>query len=132
MTEEELAQLPTLPWMQSRIPTLDALTTFAPDDGSGPDPVIADTLDRMGGSSRWYPVAGGHRVLIRYNGGSYDPRRFKLEPRAWDHEHCDACNKHISAMTLCWVTRSGFYFLLCTDCHLRYVASRKRKWWEFW
>jgi hypothetical protein len=118
--------------MESRIPALAALVMFAPD-GTGPDPVIAETQRRMGGS-RWYPVPGGHRVLIRYDGSAYDTDRFTVDPRAWDHEHCDACNKNIPAMTLCWVTRSGQYFLLCINCHDRYVVSRKHKraWWQFW
>jgi hypothetical protein len=134
MTNEELSQLPAYPWMESRIPALDALTTFDPDNGTGPDPVIAETIRRMGGSSRWYPVSGGHRVVIPYNGQPYDRARFAIEPRIWDHEHCSVCNTHIPAMTFCWVTQHGRYYLLCIDCHTRHVAARtpKRPWWRFW
>src|SRR5436305_168624 len=102
MTDPELSELPKYPWMESRIPARDALSTFAPD-APEPDPVIAE-MQRRAGGSRWYPVQGGHRVLIPFEGGAYDSNRFTIEPRAWDHEHCDVCGEQIPAMTLCHVT----------------------------
>jgi hypothetical protein len=133
MTEEERAQLAELPWMQSRIPALDALTIFMPD-GTGPDPVIEETARRMGGRGRWYPVAGGVRGVMPYNGQPYDTAGFTLEPKGWDFNDCDACVNQIPAMTLCWVTRSGAYYLLCTECYDRLVGTKahKRPWWRLW
>jgi hypothetical protein len=130
MTDEELSELPRYPWMSSRIPARDALSTFAPD-AAEPDPVIAQMQNRAGGS-RWFPIEGGHRVLIPYESGAYDSSRFTIESRAWDHEHCDACQEQIPAMTLCHVTKPGQpYILLCASCHERHVTA-KRPWWKFW
>lgn len=98
MTDQELSELPKYQWMESRIPARDALSTFAPD-APEPDPVIAEMQSRAGGS-RWYPIQGGHRVLIPFEGGAYDSSRFTIETRAWDHEHCDVCGEQIPAMTL--------------------------------
>jgi hypothetical protein len=35
----------------------------------------------------------------------------------WDHEHCGRCQRSIKPMTLCWVTESGPYVVLCSECH---------------
>jgi hypothetical protein len=104
--------------MESRIPARDALAAFVAE-GSSPDAELERMRERTG-SSRWYPVAGGHRVVTPYDGGPYDSARFSLEPRAWDHEHCDACRGRIAAMTLCHVTEPGQpYILLCAACFAR-------------
>jgi hypothetical protein len=114
--------------MESRIPARDALSTFVPA-APAPDPLVAEMENRAGGS-RWFPVQGGHRVLIPFDGGSYDSSRFVIESGAWDHEHCDACGEHISAMVLCHVTEPEQpYFLLCDACFHDHVAFRQRKPW---
>jgi hypothetical protein len=100
--------------MESRIPALDALTTFVPDD-QPPTGTVKDTLDRIG-FSRWYPEEGGHRVLLPYEGGEYDASHFRIEEKAWNHEHCKVCGETIPSMTLCWVTREGPFIVMCTDC----------------
>ena len=100
--------------MQSRVPALDALSFFAPNGAALP--AEADHAVRKN-LSRWYPVEGGHRVLVLYEGGwPFDGAFFTLEPKVWDHDHCAACATTIEAMTLCWVTRSGEYVVLCVDC----------------
>jgi hypothetical protein len=110
--------------MESRIPARDALSAFVPD-ASKPDPVIEEIQSRADGS-RWYPVQGRHRLLIPFDGGPYDSRRFTIEPRAWDHEHCDICRDQIPAMTLCHVTEPNYpYVLLCGPCYDRHVASKQ-------
>jgi len=125
MTDDQLSNLPNFSWMESRIPALDALAAFVAD-GSKPDPVVTE-LEERAGSSRWYPVEGGHRVLIPYKGGEYDPSRFTVEPGAWDHEHCGACGERIPPMSLCYVTEPGQpYILLCADCFERHVASNQK------
>jgi hypothetical protein len=101
--------------MRSRIPALEALTAFVPT-GEHPAPGIQAAIDSAG-SSRWYPLEGGHRLLIRYDGGAYDPAYFTVEPGGWDHEHCDRCAENIPSMTLCWVTERDPYVLLCNTCH---------------
>jgi hypothetical protein len=112
---DELEDLRHLSFMPSRIPKLDALQVFVPSDG-GPDAEIEELTSRTG-QSRWYPVEGGHRVLILYEGGSFDTTRFTLMKGAWDHEHCSRCGDSIEPMTLCWVTRSGRYVLLDEKCY---------------
>jgi hypothetical protein len=125
MTEQELLELPAYPWMPSRIPLRDALVTFVPD-APPPEPVIAQMQSRLG-QSAWYPVQGGHRVLMPYDGGAYDAGRFTVEARAWDHEHCSVCQERIPAMTLCHVTKPGQpYVLLCAACHERHVTSKSQ------
>jgi hypothetical protein len=113
---DEFAQVRGLRFVESRIPALDALTVFV-RDGERPHARVQAVLDAM--PSRWYPEAGGHRVLVYYEGGDYDRTQFSLKSKAWDHEHCGVCNGRIPSMTLCWVTESGPYFLLCTDCETR-------------
>ena len=129
MTDQELAELPKYPWMESRIPARDALSTFVPD-APAPEPVIAEMQERAGGS-RWFPVQGGHRVLMPFDGGSYDASRFTIESGAWDHEHCETCGERISAMVLCHVTAPEQpYVLLCAVCFQQHVASKRRPWWR--
>jgi hypothetical protein len=131
MTDQDLSELPKYPWMESRIPARDALAAFVPD-APAPDPVIAEMQDRVGGS-RWFPVQGGHRVVMPFDGGSYDSSRFTIESGAWDHEHCDVCGEHIPAMTLCHVTEPEQpYVLLCAACYQHHVASKRKPWWRFW
>lgn len=102
--------------MRSRIPALDALSAFVPK-GTEEDPIIKAATKRKG-CSRWFPVEGGHKVLIPFDGQKYDPTRFAVEKKGWDHEHCEACGADIEPMTLCWVTEPGNpYVLLCSQCH---------------
>ena len=105
----------------SRIPAIDALSIFVPDGQEETDPVVAEMSARVG-SSRWYPVSGGHNVLFPYEGGDYDQERFTLEQGGWNHEHCKACARLIPPMTECWVTQSGRYFVLCQLCHSEVAA----------
>ncbi len=132
MTDQELAELRKYPWMESRIPARDALSAFVPAANTQ-DPVIEQIQERSG-ASRWYPVDGGHRLLIPFDGEPYDSTRSTLEPDAWDHEHCDACGEHIEAMTLCHVTEPDQpYILLCATCYATYVGPAKPKpWWKVW
>jgi hypothetical protein len=123
MTAEEISKLTAYRWMQSRIPLLDALTTFVAD-APEPEPVIAEMSNRFS-ESVWYPVAGGHRVLFRYDGGPFDSSRFTLEPKVWDYNECSLCGAHIAAMTLCYVTEpQQHYILLCAACYERNVGEK--------
>jgi hypothetical protein len=94
--------------------------TFVPDGSRDP------AVDALGTSrpSRWYPVQGGVRVVILYEAEEeYDVTRFHIEKGAWDHEHCELCRALIPPMTLCWVTESGPYVLLCEECHAKVDAA---------
>lgn len=120
MTAEEISQLPQLEWMPSRIPKRAALVTFVAD---GPECPPAVELAMRGHPARWYPQTGGHRVLILYEGGKYDAETFRIEPEAWDHEHCDVGGERIPPMTLCYVTKRGRYIALCEACYRTYVEK---------
>jgi hypothetical protein len=98
----------------SRIPALDALSAFVPGDDE--DAVVDEMISRIG-FSRWYPVEGGHEVLILYEGGPFDADRFTVKKGAWDHEHCRGCQANIPPMTLCWMTESGPTVILCETCY---------------
>jgi len=115
MTEQQLAQFRRYEYQPSRIPALDAISTFVPT-GQEKEPVIKAALARKG-YSRWFPVAGGHRLLILHEGEPFDTARLTLEKRAWDHEHCNSCRTRIPSMTLCWVSVSGPDTILCEECH---------------
>ena len=131
MTDEDIAELRKLQWMPSRIPPLDALTIFRPTGSPDPDPVLNDTLARMGRRSRWYPQADGVRGVMPYQPGEpYDSSRFTRELKAWDFDDCDMCVKRIPATTLCWVPRSGPNRLLCTDCYDRNMAPFMQRLWS--
>ena len=108
----DLTQLSRNEFTSSRIPVQDALETFVPTGADKEEWVQAATRS----SSRWYPVEGGHRVLIYYRGGVYDDKRFSLTIGAWDHEHCMNCGDNIAPMTSCWVTKVDPYILLCNKC----------------
>src|SRR5688572_21000743 len=126
MTDEEISDLRKYRWMKSRIPARDALVAFVPD-ASAPDPLIEEMQVRLH-QSRWYPVPGGHRVLMLHDGGEYDAKRFQVEAGAWDHEHCDVCEEQIPAMTLCYVTEEGSpYVLLCESCYKSHVAAKSSR-----
>lgn len=113
--EDGLAPYRDLSFMQSRIPAIDALSTFVPE-GEESDPSVQRAI-RAKGSSRWFPAEGGHKVLIPYEGEGFDHSRFTIEEKAWNHEHCKACGATLEPMTLCWVTESGPYVVLCPLCH---------------
>lgn len=113
--DEELQELRRHQYHRSRIPPLDALEAFVADDG--PPDSQHDELRRRTGFSRWYPVPGGHRVLVLYEGGGYDATRWTLRKGAWDHDACKRCGVRIPSMTLCWVSRDDSYVILCEACY---------------
>lgn len=110
--------LPSLGWMPSRIPVRDALVVFVADGTAPPPQPFASS------ESRWFPVDGGHRLAIPYDGQRYEDSGFQLHEKLWDHTTCDRCVKRIPAMTLCYVTKSGTYIDLCVDCYKVLVGRR--------
>jgi hypothetical protein len=123
MTEDEIKRLPTMSWMQSRIPIRKALATFVADGSKCPSEVESEMRKHP---SRWYPVPGGHRVLILYEGGTFDAQIFQVEPKAWEHEDCDACGEQIPQMTLCYVTKRGYYIALCEACYQKHIIGKSK------
>ena len=115
MTEDNLAPYRSLQFMQSRIPAPDALATFVPE-GQDDDPGVRAAIE-VKGCSRWFPIDGGHQVLIPYEGQDFDAKRFRIEKGGWDHEHCKACGGNIEPRTLCWVTVKDPYVILCSECY---------------
>ena len=108
-------ELRALHFSESRISCLEGLEAFV-SDGAPPTAGVQAALDHAG-YSRWYPVAGGHRVLIRYEGAwPFAADELVRRPGAWDHEHCDRCGETIPPMTLCWASVADPLILLCTDC----------------
>src|SRR5262245_40491810 len=105
--DDKLQELRRHQYHQSQIPALDALETFVADSAA-PDSELAE-LRRRSGFSRWYPVPGGHRVLVLYEGGGFNADRFTLRKGVWDHELCKRCSARIPSMTLCWVSRDESY-----------------------
>jgi hypothetical protein len=112
---DPFAEYRGLEFMESRIPSQDALAVFVSNERPMDEDVKA-TLSQHA-ENRWFPRPGGHEVLVPYGGESYDASIFRVLPGAWDHETCTHCRVHIPPMTLCWVTPSGWYVLLCQQCH---------------
>jgi len=110
-----------LRFMQSRIPVLDTLVAFVPS-GSQPSAAVAQALEHAG-QSRWFPEPGGHRVAMPYEGWAYDTTVLERQPGGWDHEHCRGCQCQVPANTLCWVTESGAFLVLCCSCHTALQSS---------
>jgi hypothetical protein len=104
-----------LRFVESRIPALDAIAAFVPK-GQDDEPWVEAAISAKG-FSRWFPVDDGHKVLVPYEGQNFDAERFQIEKGAWDHEHCKACGADIEPLTLCWVTESGPFVILCDSCH---------------
>ncbi len=115
------AEFRRLPFMPGRIPPLDALVAFIPD-GQPMHPAVQRTLDRIG-SSRWFPVAGGHELVLPYEGGPFDRSEFTIRRKGWDHETCSGCRVNVPAMTPCWVTEDGPFRLLCSVCKAQMDAT---------
>lgn len=113
-----LDKLPFLNWMPSRIPIRDALVAFVAE-GVEPPPLPYES-----GESRWYPVQGGHRLAIPYDGQPLKDSPFQVEEGLWDHSTCDRCSNRIAAMTLCYVTERGTYVGLCVDCYEMLVGTK--------
>lgn len=111
--DPELQELRQFAYTEARIPRHDALEIFVPT-GSENDTAFAEATNRP---SRWFPVSGGHRVLILHDGGPFDASRFTLVKAGWDHEHCKRCHATIEPMTRCWVTENSPFIILCADCH---------------
>jgi hypothetical protein len=115
MTEDQFAEYREMEFMRSRIPALDALSTLVPD-GQEEDAQVRQAIS-VKGCSRWCPTEDGHEVLIPYEGQEFEVSRFAIKKGAWDHEHCKVCSADIPSMTLCWVTKSGPFVVLCEECY---------------
>jgi len=89
-TEDRFAKFRGLSFIQSRIPALDALSMFVAKGQEEAPEVRKFTGSK--GTSRWFPIEGGHKVIIPYEGGEFDSKRFQIEKGAWDHEHCKICS----------------------------------------
>ena len=128
LNKNEIKKLPTFQWMESRIPCQDALTAFIPDENSV-DSRVQEVLEEALGPKRYYPVPGGHRVLIRdFDELKYDTGSFSIEKGVWDHEHCELCDTNIPALTLCYVTLPEEpYYLLCSVCFNANVPRTRLK-----
>jgi hypothetical protein len=122
-SSDPFAEYRALEFMASRIPIQDALVVFVPE-GAGLNPVVHATITGHA-QSRWYPRPGGHEVLVPYGGEPHDATLFTVRPGAWDHETCTHCRAHIPPMTLCWVTPSGWYVLLCETCYIQFRSTRR-------
>ncbi len=121
MTNDELERLPTLTWMPSRIPVLDALVASIPKGAEFSKDRIPSSYEQ-----RWYPQEDGSvRLMVPYRGGEFDNELFHIERSAWNHTTCDLCVAHIAAMTLCFVTERNKYIALCSSCYWKHVVKRQ-------
>jgi hypothetical protein len=71
------------------------------------------------------PIDGG-RMLTRLLPGEIIPEGAKLEPNAWDHEHCALCSNKI--MEQGGDFEEGYTDgkeWLCPECYSQYIARTK-------
>ena len=69
----------------------------------------------------WIPTEQG-RLLKKYEEGMEIPSGAKLDPRAWDHEHCVLCHETISDVD---IQKEGYVNQddqwICEDCYQKYI-----------
>jgi len=56
-------------------------------------------------------------MMTRLLPGETVPDGARIEPDAWDHEHCKRCGETIQPMTLCFVSTGDWEAILCEKCH---------------
>jgi hypothetical protein len=97
-------------------PGLDAATLFLPEH-QPIAPEIQQILNRAG-QSRFYPIPGGNTVKIASPRPENIRPPFKVEPKGWDHEHCDFCNATIDINQTCWSADfpTGGFAIFCKSC----------------
>ena len=64
-------------------------------------------------------VKDGFRSQIKYNGQIFDPKRWRLDPKGWNHEHCHVCQFSIIEGMTYW-SASDDRYILCDACHEHY------------
>ncbi|MGL6073059.1 MAG: hypothetical protein ACRC8S_02735 [Fimbriiglobus sp.] len=98
-----------------RFRAADAVVISVPDDVETPPAAVMEQHAARR-PMRIYPAEGSHIVKWMFTGGAL-PEGCSLEAAGWDHEHCDACNRHINAGHTFWQTTSGPCVWLCSDCY---------------
>ncbi|WP_152051014.1 hypothetical protein [Tautonia marina] len=63
----------------------------------------------------------GDRFWAPFRGQPFDPQIFELVEEAWDHEHCDVCNRRIEDGDDYWTNDGPEHVDLCPLCHPRVV-----------
>ena len=66
-------------------------------------------------------VAQDGTSIQPHDGAPFDATQFRLDPTAWDHEHCDICNFCIDPGFSYWEGADGD--VLCDDCYEHYVLK---------
>jgi hypothetical protein len=69
----------------------------------------------------WIPTEQG-RLLEKYEEGMEIPAGGKLDPRAWDHEHCELCHEIISDVDIQnegYVNQDDQW--VCEECYQKYI-----------
>jgi hypothetical protein len=70
--------------------------------------------------------SAGWVASCRYRGQSYDARRFRMQPRGWDHEHCYLCMAHILVDDVYWENLGKDEVCLCDLCHQHFGPRLRR------
>jgi hypothetical protein len=75
----------------------------------------------------WIPSEQG-RLLKKYAEGMEIPAGGKLDPRAWDHEHCELCFETISDVG---IQKEGYVNQhnqwVCEECYDKYIIPTLKK-----
>ena len=66
-------------------------------------------------------LVGRDRALTKDDGQPFDPSEYRLDPEAWNHEHCEVCFCCVDPGHTYWENEDGD--CLCDVCHDVYVGS---------
>lgn len=99
---------------------IDAATYFVQGDDDEPPSHIEEILNRAS-DRRVYPIDGGHLWMVPYRVVKGHETFFERKEKAWDHEHCDFCDKTVKIGEESWITgdRDKGMFLFCRQCHTK-------------
>jgi hypothetical protein len=107
-------------------PDVDALVTFVPN-GRDPSPLLQDQIS-LRGHCRWYPVEGGHLVKMPFQGTEPPDSSFRVEPKGWDHDHCDSCEADVIAGDVVWCNTDANFGMICSACYDRLSTRWRWPW----
>ena len=95
---------------------------------------IVDDLSKVWLKKQFVPSSGywiqkdKYKVLVKLKENGEVPKEAILEPRAWDHEHCELCFETISDLGT--HQHEGFTdnsMWLCTSCFEKYILPRRKQ-----
>ena len=70
------------------------------------------------------PNEAGFVGCVPYTGQGYNPKRWRLDPVGWNHDHCLLCMGHIVPGDTYWSNTGIDQVQLCEVCYKVHLQSR--------